>query len=133
MQVYISHASQDRALAKELAKRLSQAGLDVWNPYDEIYPGDNRAKLIGQALEDSDLMLVLITPGAFDSEWLRSEIEYALTSKHYQDRLISVLVGTTFEAIREVPWILQQLPHLEVHTIEAGASAVIKEVQALVQ
>ncbi len=54
-------------IARQLAHRLSDAGLKVWIPEDEILPGDNWAKKVGQALEESDLMVVLVTPQAFES------------------------------------------------------------------
>jgi hypothetical protein len=60
MQVFISHSSKDKPIARQLAHRLSEAGLKVWFPEDEILPGDNWAKKVGQALEESDLMVVLI-------------------------------------------------------------------------
>jgi hypothetical protein len=50
MKVFISHASKDQPLAESLAARLSEAGLEVWNPYEGIDPGDNWAMKVGQAL-----------------------------------------------------------------------------------
>jgi len=114
MQVFISHASKDKAVARHLAHRLTDAGLKVWIPEDEILPGDNWAKKVGEALEESDLMVVLITPHAFESEWLKEEIQYALTSEHYQGRLIPVFLGDNTETPTDVPWILRKLNPVQI-------------------
>jgi hypothetical protein len=66
MQVFISHSSKDTPVARQLARRLSKAGLKAWFAEDEILPGDNWAKKIGEALEESDLMVVLVTPHTFE-------------------------------------------------------------------
>ena len=73
MQVFISHSSKDKLFARQLADRLSLAGFDAWVPEGKILPGDNWASAIGDALEKSDLMVVLVTPHAFESEWLKEE------------------------------------------------------------
>ena len=48
MLVFISHSSKDTSVARQLAHRLSEAGLKVWLPEDEILPGDNWAKKVFQ-------------------------------------------------------------------------------------
>jgi hypothetical protein len=107
MKIFISHAAEDRELASQLADQLSQAGFAVWNATQEIAPGDNWAKETGLALDESDLLVALITRGALKSESLRGDIQYGLTSKKFERRLIPVLVGyTTVVVDQDVPWIL---------------------------
>jgi hypothetical protein len=108
MRIFISHAAKDRVLASRLGRELSNAGFTVWNPDEQIVPGDNWARQIGQALEESDVMVALVTPGALDSEFVRN-IEYGLTARNFEHRLVPVLVGATFEAGKDVPWILLKM------------------------
>jgi TIR domain len=105
MKIFISHAEPDQSFAKDLARRLSKEGLAVWNPYEELSPGDNWASGIGQALAQSDAVLVLLSPDSVDSEWVRHEIEYALGSMKLQNRLLPVVVRPT----EGIPWILERL------------------------
>lgn len=117
MQIFISHSSKDSVPARELARRLSEAGLRAWIPEDQILPGDNWAKKVGEALEESDLMVVLVTPHAFESEWLKEEIQYALTSEHYKGRLIPVFLGSAGELpsdVSEMPWILRKMNPMKI-------------------
>jgi TIR domain len=105
MKIFISYAEPDQVFAKDLARRLSQEGLAVWNPHEELSPGDNWASEIGEALAQSDAVLVLLSPDSVGSEWVRHEIEYALGSMKLQDRLLPVVVRPT----EKIPWILERL------------------------
>jgi predicted nucleotide-binding protein len=68
MKVFISYAHNDMPLAKRVTNALEQSGLDVWDAEREILPGDNWAKKIAKALEESDAMVVLLTPDALSSK-----------------------------------------------------------------
>ena len=127
MKVFISHAAKDRALANELATQLASAGVDVRNPYEDIVPGENWALKVGQALEESDMMVILMTPDARESESLQYEINYALSSLKYKGRLLSVLVGPAVD----VPWILLKQPTKQILSAESDLGEVVDEVLSL--
>ena len=122
MKVFISHVGKDSDLAAKLTQRLAKAGFTVWDPTQEIASGDNWAKRVGQALDDSDLMVVLLTPGALEFDrlnqcgQLRGDIEFALGAKQYAGRLFTVFVGPTLKAGKDIPWILLKLPHFQVES-----------------
>ncbi len=127
-QVFISHSSKDKVFARRLAHRLTASGLKVWIPEDEIFPGDNWAKKVGAALEESDIMVVLITPHAFESEWLKEEIQYALTSEHYQGRLIPVFLGHETAMPADAPWILRKLSPVRIEGREEDWQPVVDKI-----
>ena len=134
MRIFISHANKDRDLARTLASQLVQAGFDVWNPEEEIGPGDNWARKIGQALDECDLMIALVTRGSLELDSLRRDIEYALTSQNYERRLIPVLVDhVTFEAGKDVPWILLKMDPVYVPSRGADFAEVVNRVQAMAE
>ena len=110
MKVFLSYSAADRELARELVSRLRAEGFDVWQ-FDELAPGDNWALAIGKALEESDAMIVLLSPDAAKSEWVEREVEYALTSPRYKNRLLPVVVKPT----RRIPWILRKLPLIRLY------------------
>ncbi|MCP4662415.1 MAG: toll/interleukin-1 receptor domain-containing protein, partial [bacterium] len=62
MRVILSHAAKDSELARRIAAVLTAAGLTVWDPVAEILPGDNWAAKAAQALQESEAMVVLLTP-----------------------------------------------------------------------
>ena len=112
MKVFISHAYSDEQLAQKVAAILQEAGLEVWDAMREILPGDNWAQHVSNALQESEAMVVLLTPDAVRSEWVRREmrwnIEYALGEIRFRSRLIPVVAGDPDILNTEsVPWILR--------------------------
>jgi len=110
MKVFITHSHGNRPLVRQVVKTLKQAGLDVWDDEYDIYPCDNWAKVTGEALEQSDAMVVLITPDALDSDIVHRDIGYALTNIRFKYRVIPVLVGVDRdEAWEKFGWIIHHL------------------------
>jgi len=107
-----------KEFAQDLAARLSKAGYDVWDLDREVYPGDNWPLKIGEALKDSEAMIVVPSPESMNSRWVRHEIEYALGSSNYTERLIPVLLRPT----EDIPWILQKFKPVHVGKNRAEVS-----------
>lgn len=116
--VFVSYDNADLAVARQVAKQLEDAGHKVWFAEDSVFPGDNWAQLVGKALDKSDAMVVLISPASMKSDWVRREIDFALSSPRYRGRLIPVIVRPT----SDIPWILKRFPkvHIGKHIAEAG-------------
>ncbi|MGC2112420.1 MAG: toll/interleukin-1 receptor domain-containing protein [Candidatus Korobacteraceae bacterium] len=104
MQVFLSYAHPDEALAEALAADLKKRGLSVWSHDAELLPGDNVWLRNGEALENSEAMVVLVSPESMRSEWVRREIEYALGDQKYEGKLFPVQVKPT----PSMPWILRE-------------------------
>ncbi len=131
MQVFISYASEDKELAKKLSRLLENVGLGVWLEESHIMPGDNWAEKISQALKESQAMVVLVSPAAVKSEWVRREIEFALGAKEYSGRLLPVFVGPRERIPQDrLPWILRRLEGIEL-TDQAEEKGLQQIVQAL--
>ena len=87
--------------------------MEVWDAAREILPGDNWAQQVSNALQESEAMVVLLTPDAVRSQWVRWEmrrdIEYALGEKRFRRRLIPVVAGDPdVLKTEDVPWILRR-------------------------
>jgi hypothetical protein len=112
MKVFLSYAHADRTLAQKVAEGLKRKGFDVWENLIDIFPGENWADKIGQALRESEAMVVLLTPDSLNSPYVNSEINYALGSKAYKGRLIPVVVGSP-DSLPDLPWILKRLQMIQ--------------------
>jgi len=104
MSVYISYSGADEKLADHLRTALARQDIDVWNPASQIAPGENWGLKYGKALQDADAVIVLLSPDSVKSDFVRLEIEYALSSPQFRDRLIPVIVRPT----EDIPWILRK-------------------------
>lgn len=113
MNVFLSYTYQDSSLAKAIAAALESCGHEVWTD-EQVLPGDNWAELTSKALNESDAMVVLITPDALKATTVQREIEYALGNKQFKNRLIPVYVGDrTVLDENQIPWILRSLRQIE--------------------
>jgi hypothetical protein len=134
MKVFISHSPENNVLAKKVGKALARAGWDVWDDEQKILPGDNWAQKIGQALEESEAMVVLLTPDALSSSNVRRDIEYALGSKSYNNRLIPVLVCSEESMpVDDFPWIFGHLKMINLKEFgreEEGISQIAEALRA---
>ena len=129
MKIFLSHARKDAALARQLVERLARKGFTVWMPEDKIEPGDNWAKKMGKALEDSEFMVILLTPKALESDSIRQDIEFAIMSRKYEGRVLTVFVGPMLQAGKDMPWILLKLPHRQVGS-PADFGDVVREIES---
>ena len=74
-------------------------------------------------------MVVLVTPDAMRSKWVRWEIEYALGQTRFRERLVPVFVGDPdYLEKKDVPWILRRLKviNLTVGSEEEGIREVAR-------
>jgi hypothetical protein len=71
--VFISYSSRDRQLARILADRLQNDGINVWFDEWEIRPGDIISKKINDGLEQSRILLGLITEKNTDYDFMERE------------------------------------------------------------
>lgn len=105
MKVFLSYARDDEEAARDIAKRLTEKGLDVWFDEWQTDPGDNVAKKVGKALDSADAMVVLVTPESMKSKEVRGEINFALTTPRFEGTLIPLVLKPS----TEMPWILDRM------------------------
>ncbi|MCX5512845.1 toll/interleukin-1 receptor domain-containing protein [Kaistia algarum] len=73
--VFVSYRRvESRAAALQLHDLLNARGFDVFLDTHDIRPGDPFQDVLWHRLVDSDVMVMLDTPGYFDSRWTRQEI-----------------------------------------------------------
>jgi len=110
MKVFITHSHGNRPLVRQVVKTLKQAGLDVWDDEYDTYPSDNWAKVTGEALEQSDALVVLITPDALDSVIVHRDVSFSLCNIQFEYRVIPVLIGVERSVAAEnFGWIIRNL------------------------
>ena len=127
MKVFLSHSHADAPLAARVSEALQRSGFEVWDSDFNLLPGDNWAAEVGRALEESEAMVVLLTPAAADSPYVKRDIEYALGAKNYSNRLIPVVVGDLGRIpakeipwTKEIPWIVRRMPWVGLEDYGSG-------------
>lgn len=77
--IFIAHASADRAIAEQLYDRLEEGGHRVFLDARTLKAGDFWDLEIPRALETSRMILVLITSSYESAHYLRDEVAHAIT------------------------------------------------------
>jgi TIR domain len=107
--IFISYAATDQDWAEKLYRELVGSGFEVWLDAVNLFPGDNWYLETGEALREADAMVVLLSPAAAESDSVGRDVQYAIGSERFRDRLIPVVVQPS----DKVPWILRRLKWLQ--------------------
>jgi len=79
--VFLSHASEDNALAVRLAKDLIASGIDTFLDVWDITAGDSLRQRIDKGLGACTHFVVLLTPISISKPWVNAEIDAAFVQK----------------------------------------------------
>ena len=77
--VFVSYSSKDAEFAERVATALRAVGYNVWYADWEIGHGDSIVRRIEAGLTQNDTLLVILSPASVKSEWVRRELDTALT------------------------------------------------------
>jgi hypothetical protein len=91
-QVFLSHSTADAEFALHLATDLRAAGIPVWKAPESILPGEEWIPAIERGLTTSTHFLLLQSPAALNSKWVKFEFNSALTLVQ-QDKMRIVPIG----------------------------------------
>jgi hypothetical protein len=83
--LFVSHASGDRTFVDSLVELFRTHYLDVWYSPRHIPAGFWEGS-IRRGLAECDWLVVVLSPAALQSEWVRREVELALADPRYYDR-----------------------------------------------
>jgi len=112
--VFISHSSEQAALATSVCERLESRGNSCWIAPRDVVPGQPYAAECVRGIEESDAFLLLASPAAIASSQVLSEVEQA----HKRRKSIyTVLIGKP-RISRELDYYISRL-----HWIESGSGS----------
>ena len=89
-EVFLSHAHEDRLFLNRLTKVLRNHGIPYWYSKAHLVGAQQWHDEIGRALGRCDWFLVVLSPAATKSEWVKRELVYALHEQRYTGRIIPV-------------------------------------------
>src|SRR5262249_11700587 len=71
--IFLSHSHRDKPRVRQLAKRLCDAGLQIW--FDEwvIEPGADIYTAIEHGLEYTRTLILCMSQAAFEADWVQME------------------------------------------------------------
>ena len=101
--VFLCHAWDDRqGAAKELHDLLESLGVKVWFSEKDVGLGVPLMRAIDKGLANSRVGIVLVTPALLRRLPAEGIADKELSALLARDRLVPIVHGTTYEALREV-------------------------------
>lgn len=106
-EVFLSHSSLDRSFATALAETLRRHGIPVWYSQINILGAQQWHDEIGLALKRCDWFVIVLSPNAVDSVWVKREMLFALNDQRYESRILPLLYQDC--AYGQLSWTLSLL------------------------
>ena len=90
--LFVSHSTFDRPFVEsQLIPFLNSHGVRTWYSKEAICSGSQWEKAIRDGLQSSEWFLVVVSPQAVSSEWVRCEVDWALTNR--PNRVLPLIIG----------------------------------------
>src|SRR6266481_4490208 len=79
--IFLSHNHRDREFTRRLGNWLRNYGARVWIDEAEMKVGDSLLQKIESGIAGAEFLGVVLSPNSIKSEWVRRELEIALTDE----------------------------------------------------
>jgi len=93
-------------MAGRVAEMLREHGVPVWFSQTDIVGAQQWHDEIGAALHRCDWFLVLLSPDAVSSKWVKRELLFALNNDRYKDRIVPIRYRDC--DFKQLSWTLDQ-------------------------
>lgn len=112
MKLFISHSSVDKWVARQLSHLLEESGHQTFLDEKDIKTGDSIDSSIQTSLQQSDALLLLLSPASIKSQWVLIELGGA---KALSKRIVPILLHV---GSNEVPAAISQLLARDINEFE---------------
>src|SRR5437762_2877757 len=89
--VFISHASKDDGVVRELRQALESLGVETWADSERLSGGDILSAEIRKAIENADYFLVVLSLDSLNSEWVQREIKHAKSVRKTDYKIVPLI------------------------------------------
>lgn len=110
-EVFLSHASKDRAFARKLCAAFRAHKIKFWFAPYRIVGSQRWHDEIGKALNRCDWFLLVLSPAAVRSKWVKHELLFALGEDRYEDRIVPVVYKSC--QFKRLSWTLAQIQYVD--------------------
>ena len=111
IRVFLSHSSQDRRQAERIARFLDANRIELFYSKRHIRGAEQWHDELGVALRRCNRFVLLLTPNAVKSRWVKHELVFALQAPAYRNRIAPLLFRPCKEA--KLSWTLPSFQHID--------------------
>ena len=128
-ELFLSHASPDREFVERLAGALDKADISCFYGKRPIASALQWHDELGEALANSNWFVLILTPSAVRSMWVKRELLFALQAIGYKDRIVPLLVKKC-EA-NKLSWTLDSFEHIDfARRFKPGCAGLIRLIRS---
>jgi len=77
--VFISYSREDSNIVKKISKDLQKEGVSVWLDVEKLFPGENWASSINEAIKKATAYIYILSKNSLKSKWVVLEQYKAVT------------------------------------------------------
>jgi len=110
-ELFISHASGDRRFVDRLIEVLRRHRIRFWYSPSHLVGAQQWHDEIGNALSRCDWFLLVLSPAALRSMWVKRELQYALQTEHFNHRIIPILLRACDSS--DLSWTLKAIQWID--------------------
>lgn len=83
LRVFLSHSHKDNGWCDGFVAELKNADIDVWYDREGLSVGAKWVQTLEKELQERDIYLMVVTPDAWASQWVRDELNLALGQRKH--------------------------------------------------
>lgn len=110
-EVFISHADLDREQVDRLSLELVRHGVPHWYSRRELTGAQQWHDEIGVALDRCEWFVLMLSPRATESMWVKRELLFALNERRFEGRIVPVLLEACDP--KKLSWTLSQFQRID--------------------
>ena len=123
-EIFLSHAHEDRSIARQLADDLTRHSLRAWISDHHVAAPHEWIDEIGKALKRCDWFIVVLTPAAIRSIWVKREVGFALNDRRYAGRIIPLVARACNPT--QLAWPLAVIQSLDCRDYDKGIRKLLR-------
>ena len=124
-EVFVSHSSMDRPFVNRLVDVLRRHAVPVWYSETNIQGAQQWHDEIGAALRRCDWFVLVLSPDAVASKWVKRELLYSLLQDRFEGRIAPLLHRPC--AHDELSWTLSQMQMIDFsHSFDDGCRDLLR-------
>jgi hypothetical protein len=116
--VFLSHASPDKPLVREVAAALSRRGILTWLDLQELRVGDDLSRALTRAVETQSVLALFLSENALDRPWVNDELAVALALEDQaraagaaRQPVVPVYLGNALSLVKRHPLLRSRWLH----------------------
>lgn len=108
---FLSHSSKNLVFASRVAEVLGNHNVSIFYSRKHIVGAQEWHDEIGAALKRCDWFLLVLSPQALHSKWVKHELIYALQQNRYRGRIVPILYNSC--DMNKLSWTLSGFQNID--------------------